>query len=233
MSKDEIKKMLEEMFGEKPEQKQETEKAEAKAEEPKAEPPKATKKPRRSREEITVNKIFKRIRKSAEKSAQGLLKYDFEDADGYLTILDGYRILRTREKIEERNPLPADEKHYDVSKFWKEVENNTYLLETPSVAELKEGIKNAKAEWKAKGHKSKCTVAYQFKKGLVINAEFLLDAIEAVGNTEAYISKPKEEVYRYVKPFRFATDNYETQCIVLPINPDLKNEAENAYYAFA
>lgn len=258
MTKTEIKKMLDGILGTKAENADEKPKAKtakpkakakatpkkavakpkaelkkAKAEKPKAEPPKATKKPRRSREEITVNKIFKKIRKSAEKSANKLLKYDFVDGDGYLAILDGYRILRTMEKIEERNPLPENETPFEVQKIWAGVEDNTYLLKTPSADELKQGIKNAKAEWKAKGHKGKCKVAYQFKKGLVINAEFLLDAIEAVGNTEAYISTPIENVQRYIKPYRFATDNYDTQCIVLAINPDLSNDAENAYYCIA
>ena len=232
MTKAEIRAMYEKLQGktknpkaqvEKPAE-QPVKKAVAK---PKAEPKKA----RRSRKEIAVNKIFKSIRKSAGKDGNKKFEYDFVDGDGYITILDGHRILRTIEKIEERNPMPKDETPFDVAKCWTDVEKCIYRWDAPTAEELKAGIKNAKAEWKTAGNKGKCRVLYCFNKYFVINAQYLLDAVEAVGNSEVYIRYSQDELnFPMRQAIRLASENYRTQALILPINP-MGTESENTYKA--
>ena len=89
-----------------------------------------------------------------------------------------------------------------------------------------EEIKEAKAKWKESGGKKTPRIFYQFDEGFVINAEYLLDGIEATGATEIF-ARESEKV---IQPCFMKSEDGLTEYLILPIYPGGNTERNGQFF---
>ena len=139
-------------------------------------------------------KLAKAIFKTAPKF-QKLMQYSHIE-DGIQFILDGYRIAGFYEHIDipdfdackEHDNLPP--KWFDVSKIINSIEyDDERPLQLPTIGQLKADIKIAKA-----GKPRGVSVMWRFENGPCVNAQFLLEFMEAYPDIKIYASVNKPMV---------------------------------------
>lgn len=139
-----------------------------------------------------LNKLAKAIFKSASTNRSEMMQYA-NTVNGVQYVLDGYRIagfynaLDLPEWSDTKDPRPF----YDIAKILDNVEyDDEAPLELPTVSELKTEIKLAKA----KNPKKHCFI-WKFENGPAVNAQFLLDFMQAYTDMRIYASAINKLTY--------------------------------------
>lgn len=154
-----------------------------------------------------AQKAFDYIVKSATKA--GLYHIKSGTLEGVTYATDGHQLMKTNEAIE----APAIDA-YDAD-FYKKIKvdpQNVAALDL-SAKDIRAGIKEAKA-----GRRN-AKVVYSTGYGVVLNANYLLNAVVATGATEYRFSDHKSPV---------VFENESTFYMVLPIN--CPNELEKGFH---
>ena len=135
-------------------------------------------------------KLAKAIFKEAPKNRKEM-QYS-HISNGIQYVLDGYRIAGFYEPLDlpeyddykkSENMMPT---WYDVEKMFNNLEYDDTPLQLPTVAELKSEIKIAKA-----GKPRGIRVMWKLECGPLVNAQYLLDFIEAFPDAKIYQSANK------------------------------------------
>lgn len=147
---------------------------------------------------------IKSIQKNAEKIGISKESGTF-CKDGTLYIHDSHRIVKSKYDFigAEENP-----KGFDAERFFETFKSSN-KISSPSFEELSEMVKKTRRE---AGKRKPTRVLYQFKNGLTVNADYLLDAMAITGTSEFYCSDNKSPLI-----FKSEDDFYEV--VVCPVNP--------------
>lgn len=120
-----------------------------------------------------VAKAFKSVIKSAKKVNNSDLQGAFRDGE-YICVCDSHRAMRTKADISL--PMAKGIKLDTIyKKMWERITSREEI-HLPDRAELLTEVKTCRKRVGSKG-----AVNYTFEDGLTVNAEFLLDAMEATG----------------------------------------------------
>lgn len=118
------------------------------------------------------------------------------------------------------NPLDflgSNEKlSFNINGIMKNAKNDKNQLELPNLIKLKAYVKNQKDKWKEKNKKTKdfCCF-YDFGNNLpVVNAEFLINIMEALPEATAYSGN------NYNYDFIYFTDGKGNDGVLIPVNRD-------------
>lgn len=171
--------------------------------EPKTDPAPEPAKPKKAASKTDIEKAVETLNKIAQKEKFSAVKSGTFENTAYIT--DGHQLLKTtacttESKIEK----------FDVNTYENILKATKDFTETGSVnlsaKELKDGIKELKAG------KRNTKVVYTTSEGIVLNANYLLNAITATGTT-VYRHATKNEKKQAV-----ILENNETSYMILPIN---------------
>lgn len=150
---------------------------------------------------------IRNIQKSAEKLGISKEAGTF-CKDGTLYIHDSHRIVKSKYDFIGAGENP---KGFDAERFF-ETFKSSKKISSPSFEELAEMVKKTRRE---AGKRKPTRVLYQFKNGLTVNADYLLDAMAITGSSEFYCSDNKSPLI-----FKSEDDFYEV--VVRPVNPSEK-----------
>lgn len=146
--------------------------------------------------------------------------------DGRQVVCDGYRVIRLNTPLDLPEPeqkMPNGEPPVNVKDCYP---RNTECdpLPLPSIGELKAYIKAQKAEQKARGIRaSERRAVWDFGEGLpMVNAEYLLDAMEALPGCKLYASAERP----MVSPITVAAESGDG--LILPIRKVENTNSEAA-----
>lgn len=135
---------------------------------------------------LSRQKAAERVIKSAKASQPFRESFhgSWTDAAGRQCLCDGFRAYRLREAL-PLETIPEKETPFDLNRIITKNDGETLAL--PDVAELRAYIKEEKARKKA--IKDKTAPTWDFGDGLpLVNAQFLLDALELLPGCSATIS---------------------------------------------
>ena len=142
---------------------------------------KTTSKPKTQEKKVlskTFMKTIEGIQKSAEKHGFDRSCATFSEGK-FLYILDGHRILKSKQKFITAGKNVGG---FDVDNIFGDTHNRiTEKIASPTYAELSEMVKKTR---KDAGKRKPTRVLYQFKNGLTVDADYLLDALNITENTE-------------------------------------------------
>lgn len=174
-----------------------------------AEPKKHEKKAVQKMPEKFKSKDFMQAIKSIQKSA---VKYGIDEAcatfteGDFLYIHDNFRVVKSKHKFMKAGENVGG---FDVNKFFSTVyKSNTKKLTAPAISELSEMVKKTR---KDAGKRKPTRVLYQFKNGLTINADYLLEAMEITGSNKFTYSD-------LMHPLLFKSDDKNYEVIVCPVH---------------
>ena len=153
----------------------------------------------------TFMKTIEGIQKSAEK--HGIDKACATFFEGkFLYVLDGHRILKSKQKFIKAGKNVGG---FDVDNIFGDVHNRiTEKITSPTYAELSEMVNKTR---KDAGKRKPTRVLYQFKNGLTVDADYLLDALSITDNTEFSFTDKTHPMI-----FESKDKNYEV--LVCPVN---------------
>jgi hypothetical protein len=118
-----------------------------------------------------IERAFKVVIKAAEKGYNLSLKGAFKRGD-YTYASDGHRLIRTKRPVSlpEANGVAADE-------FWEKAEKEIARYEEVELPDLAQFTLDVKTMQKQAGRGYR--VLYRFENGLVLDADYLLEAMKA------------------------------------------------------
>lgn len=118
-----------------------------------------------------IERAFKVVIKAAEKGYNPSLKGAFKRGD-YTYASDGHRMIRTKRPVSlpEANGVAADE-------FWRKAEKEIARYEEVELPDLAQFTLDVKTMQKQAGRGYR--VIYRFENGLVLDADYLLEAMKA------------------------------------------------------
>lgn len=172
---------------------------------------------------VCLAKSAAAIIKTAKKNNQRNMSGGWIGADGAQYVCDGHRALKINTPLALEN-LPDDVQPLDASKFFVDMPSDAESFPLPDLATLKSMIKTAKAEAKLQKVKNP-KIVYSFGP-LVINAEYLADAIQATGASELLTTKGNKG--NYINPCHLKSD--DCTALVLPIKADDGINHKNSCY---
>lgn len=160
----------------------------------------------------TVKKCMKYIETNARRNEFAKKCTTTWEYEGIAYCTDSYQILRTLEEIDESkihkqtdSMMNTCEEFFD-DKYLGECE----AYELPEAAKFESEIKNLKAKCKSKNRPLwQVRVGYSVAENILVNAEYLLNAMKATGENTTYCAG------KY-KPLMFLGE--DTQYLLLPIN---------------
>lgn len=173
--------------------------------EPKKDPAPEPAKPKKATaaKKADIEKAVETLNKAAQKLKFNAVKSGTFENTAYIT--DGHQLLKTTACTTESKIEKFDVANYEnILKSVKDYNNGGTINLTAK--ELKEGIKELKAG------KRSVKVAYTTPEGIVLNADYLLNAITATGTT-VYKCASKN-----TKKAPVLLENESTSYMILPIN---------------
>lgn len=167
-----------------------------------------------------VTKLLNKFRTKVSGTHSIINSYPYE-TDTAQYVCDGYRLFKFTEFLPLEKCPDTLIKHYDYQpmNLEKIFKNNTIgrtckeILNKPTLAELKLYIKLKKMENKA--NKKNDNIIFDFGDKLpAVNAEFLLDVYQALGNDfNIYCGENQPET----TPLWIKSDDGETEAILMPV----------------
>jgi hypothetical protein len=152
-------------------------------------------------------KACKSILKEAKKGSNRAL-HGVTTINGTSYVCDGYRLIAFPEGAVDLPAIPENVKPLEFERITARPAEISEFVTVPDAAELASKIKQIKAAEKAEGRRP---ARYLYRlHDMYINAEYLLDALNATGAEFA-------EVFGAVKPVHIEKDG--VKAVVLPINP--------------
>lgn len=156
------------------------------------------------------------ILKSGKASGNRSISGAWTAENGRQYVCDGFRVLEILSPL-DLEPLPDGVKPVDAGAFFKdELVNGPEVLDLPTAGELKTLIQGVKADARMNGRKTGkyFKVLYKFPCGLALNAEYLLNAIQATGAN--HLRTSKSSAGRFSCPCYLVGD--AARVCLLPVN---------------
>ena len=160
---------------------------------------------------------MKKIVKAATKHANEIIRGAWIDTEGWMTVCDGYRLIRTKEHFDNLPYVRGMDSSINI--VYAARKNAVNTLSLPSVGDLKIHIANCKAK------KPKFPdYYYELADDYSVNAQYLLEMLSAFPVTECTCGKPYQPYYFY------AEENGEVvaEGVLLPVRNRKKAENANA-----
>lgn len=160
---------------------------------------------------------MKKLIKAATKNVNANLHGAWIDAEGWMTVCDGHRFIRTKEHFDNLPMAKGVDSSVEIARSARRDSVNTLPL--PSVGDLKIHIANCKAE-----NSKFPDYYYELADGYAVDAQYLLEMLSAFPVTECKCGKRNA-------PYYFCTEeNGEVvaEGVLLPARFKKKEETVNA-----
>ena len=161
-----------------------------------------------------LSKIAATIIKEAKKFAEENFYGSWIGSDGKQYVSNGFLAIRFSEPM-DLETLPDGITSIQMEKIFKNKGKEHYEL--PTVAEIKSGIAELKAEAKLKNLKSPILI-YSFGNGCHVNPEYLLHCVMATGATEATTEGNRNKNGMVVSPLYIDSEDETVESLLLPIS---------------
>lgn len=157
----------------------------------------------------TLESVIKAISKNAKNN---YISTPVFENDYMVYAVDGHQVMRT---IEDVDVTLIGESNDDLIKtcnriFEEDFKTECQIIMLPHVKNLNNKIKDLKMEWKQKS-KEPIKLAYAISKDILVNVNYLLNALKATDTDHCYA------IGKYAPIYFFGED---TQYAVLPIRND-------------